>query len=372
MKKSHKYLKTIISAIAALIIVLLLVQTFHRSSRDIGNDLTCYLIASKIFFSGNNPYQIDSIFPYIYPQFFNIIIYPFTIIPYWIAVLIWFTLGVFALFFSVRFFLKNLDKKISNKNIISYFSIITILLFAILQDNFLNGQVNILVLFFLILFLNFSSQNKVFLSSLFLAFAISIKITPVIFLAYLLIQKKYKIFVLTILLSITFIIILPYFFTGNNSLKYYEYYLSTFILHRATNFNQELQHIGFSLTALLGNFFPKLAIVISLTVIMFFNILFQIKKSTLPINFKNSLLFSLFLISILLISPMSEGHHLIFVLPSIIFLLYYFFENQKEYNLLIILGIVILIFSVNSIPNILITIILLILYNTIFLISIKR
>lgn len=86
------------------IITILTIQSYNRAYRTIGNDLKCYLISSKTFFIGDNPYTIDSIFPYIYPQFFNIIMYPLTIIPYWIAVAVWLIIGYLSLYCSITFF----------------------------------------------------------------------------------------------------------------------------------------------------------------------------------------------------------------------------------------------------------------------------
>lgn len=318
-------------------IILIYIQTFRKAFRPIGYDLSCYLISAKDFFQGKNPYTIDSIFPFIYPQFFDILMFPFTLIPYWLTVFLWISISYISLFLTIKIILQILNPKNSSfYNILIYYSAINLLLFAILQDNFLNGQVNIILLFLCTLFLKYFLKNKIFLASLFLAIAISIKITPAIFLVFLLFQKNFKIFLLTILLSIIFVFGLPFLVTGTKSLEYYKFYLDTFILHKTTKGNEIT---GFSLTAFFSFINPKFAIILSaftMIVMNFFNQKFSIIENS---NIRNTILFSLYLISILLISPMSEGHHLIMILPAYLFLLN--FLTKKTNKILITIFVIV-------------------------------
>ncbi|MCL1672876.1 glycosyltransferase family 87 protein [Elizabethkingia ursingii] len=149
-----------------------------------GNDFTLYLNASRNFFELKNPYIIESEFDFLYPQTLCILLYPLTLINYKVAILIWYLSGIIALYISFNECFKMTDSK-GEINKYSLFFISFIALFAIVQDNFLNGHVNFIVLCFCVLFFKFLRKSKYILSALFLALAISIKVTPLIFLGFL-------------------------------------------------------------------------------------------------------------------------------------------------------------------------------------------
>lgn len=200
-------------------------------------------------------------------------------------------------------------------------------MFAILQDNFLNGQVNILLLFICTLFLKYLLNGNVLVASLYLAIAISIKLTPAILLFFLLFNKNYKAVSLTLVFSFILIIGFPYLITKEKSLLFYKYYLDTFILNRTPG---DHEITGFSLTYFFGFINSKISIFLSLSVMLLLNFWNQIHSKIQSIAIRKVILFSLYLISILLISPMSEGHHLIFILPAYLFLLNLIVKNPNK------------------------------------------
>lgn len=345
LKTQKEKLLTTTILLSFISILLITIQTFRKAYRPIGYDLTCYLTSSRDFFNGKNPYTIDGIFPYIYPQFFNVFLYPLTIIPYWMAVLAWLLIGYISLFFTIKILIEIFDNKKSDfKKVLNYFSAINLLLFSILQDNFLNGQVNILLLFFCTLFLKYLNDNKRLMSGLFLALSIAIKITPAILTVWLVFNKNYRIFLYTLVISIIMIIGLPYIFIGEKTFEYYSYYLDNFILHKTTKGN-EIK--GFSLTNFYALIHPKIAIFLSVITMIALNYWNQISSKIENIELKRFFLFSLYLISILLISPLSEGHHLIMILPAYLFILNYLtkFPNKYLIAVFIIITFIVLFFK---------------------------
>lgn len=336
----HKHLSYTILIACISIIILIIIQTYNRALRPIGNDFTCYLISSEDFFNDKNPYTTNSAFRFIYPQFFDIIMYPFTIVHYNIAVFLWILLNYLSLFFSTKFILEIIiDKKISYKKAFFAFSIVNILLFSLVQDNFLNGQVNILLLYLCILFLKYYLKNNQWASSLFLATAISIKITPAIFFIFLLYNKRFYSIFLTSFLSLFFIFGLPYIIIGFKSIEYYQYYLNTFILKETTK-----QADGFSLTNMISHLFPKFSIFISSAVLLSICLFYHLKHYTKNSEIFNLKVFSLFLLNILLISPMSEGHHLIFTLPTYLLIVNQTITSSitSKQNIILILFVIII------------------------------
>ena len=295
-----------------------------KAGRAGGYDFTSYLTSSKALLSGSNPYLTNSPFPYIYPLFLASVLIPFTYLPYQINVIIWFILNVGAFLLSLYFLQKqffNISPSRINFLFILFLTVISI--FSPIQNNLLNGQVNFIVLLFCVLFFYYE-EKRLLLSSFFLAVAVSIKIVPLIFLLYLITGRKY-LYVLTVLIfSFFFIFVLPCIFTGIKLIDYYNYYLNNFVLSSFSGADISSKSIYFTLYDFVKNFFdvPDL-----------FNIflrIFLISMIIFPIIYLHNrflktglrpqrilLIFSLLSLAILLISPSSQTHHLIFLTPAI-------------------------------------------------------
>ncbi|CAM3683186.1 glycosyltransferase family 87 protein [Elizabethkingia occulta] len=300
-----------------IISVLLLIQTYNRALRiPDGNDFTLYLNASRNFFELKNPYIIESEFDFLYPQTLCILLYPLTIINYKVAILIWYLSGIIAFYISFNECFKMTGRS-GEINKYSLFFISFLALFGIVQDNFLNGQVNFIVLCFCVLFFKYLRKSQYILSALFLALAISIKVTPLIFLGFLFFYKEIKITVLTVLFSAVLMVGIPVLLTNLDFvLSNYKHYLDIFILHRTTNFSESNLHSGYSLTMFLSKYFGKYALIVSTALSLVYLFIKQLREKVL-----SPLVFAGYLLCILLISPMSEQHHLIFIFPLLLLLL---------------------------------------------------
>ncbi|KUY30638.1 hypothetical protein [Elizabethkingia ursingii] len=162
--------------------------------------------------------------------------------------------------------------------------------------------------------------------------------------------------ILTIVFSAILIIVIPVLLTNLDFvLSNYKHYLDIFILHRTTNFSESNLHSGYSLTMFLSKYFVKYALVVSATLSLAYLFIKQLREKTL-----SPLIFAGYLLCILLISPMSEQHHLIFTFPLLILLL--MSNTNRTVNL-----IVLLLFIIFSSAKIEIFISLLILYTALVL-----
>lgn len=160
-------------------------------------------------------------------------------------------------------------------------------------------------------------KSQYILSALFLALAISIKVTPLIFLGFLFFYKEIKITVLTVLFSAVLMVGIPVLLTNLDFvLSNYKHYLDIFILHRTTNFSESNLHSGYSLTMFLSKYFGKYALIVSTALSLVYLFIKQLREKVL-----SPLVFAGYLLCILLISPMSEQHHLIFIFPLLLLLL---------------------------------------------------
>jgi hypothetical protein len=345
-----------------------------RAGRTGGYDFTSYLLSSNALRHNQNPYLTDSPFPYIYPLFLAAILIPLTFLPYLVNNIIWFivSIGSFCLTVYYLNLLFDINIKTKNNYLFIFFSIV-IVLFNPIQNNLLNGQVNFLVILFSVLYFFFEKKNS-FLASFFLAGAISIKIVPAIILIYTLTEKKYKDLIWIALFSCLFIFILPYIFTGNNLPEYYRYYLQKFILSSFIVGG----NASYTFT-LYGNIKNILFVpdeyafylqIFSVLIILLPVVLLYIKINKEKLLRKNLIMIALLSASILLISPSSETHHQIFLIPAVYLIIKTISEKRDKDRILFLIYFILffLSFWMGSIlkSSLLIFLSIIILYITIF------
>ncbi len=294
-----------------------------KASREGGYDFTSYLISSNALLTGSNPYLTNSPFPYIYPLFLASVLVPFTYLPYTINIIIWFILNVSACLLTLHFLQKQyLSNSTVTINFLFILFLTVILIFDPLQNNLLNGQVNFIVLLFCVLFFYYE-EKSVLLSSFFLAIAISIKIVPIIFLLYLIVGRKYLNVLAVLIFSFFFIFVLPFIFIGIKVIDYYNHYFNSFIFNSFSGVDYKTKSISFTLYDFVINIFgltgvPGIYLRIFLISLIIAPIIYVhkifIKSGLIPQ--RKLIIFSLLSLSILLISPSSQTHHLIFLIPA--------------------------------------------------------
>jgi len=307
-------------SLSLLIMLIFFIQMFGKASRKDGWDFSSYLLSSIAFFNGTNPYATGSIFPFVYPLFACVILYPLASVPYWIASVVWFFLSTLALCFSTLTVFRLYDSSLTYKDIAALFFIPFIILVDVIQNNFLNGQINIIVLFLCILFFKYSLESRRLVASLLLSAAISIKLTPAIFLLYLIIRRDFLSLVLTLVFLAVFIFALPYAIAGHKTVEWYSQYIQSFLVYNIASRGEVSDEFGYSITAIFSHFFPLipkllsflLASLVSILPIVWVHFTSQKDERT-----KQAVLLSLYSIAFLLVTPMTETHHLINLLPAI-------------------------------------------------------
>lgn len=349
-----------------LLTIFLLIQTYGKAYRDYGYDFTSYLLSSKAFYSGLNPYQTETRFPFIYPLFLCLLLQPLIILPYWLAVFLWFIGSFLAIFFSAFIFLRMLRPAIPKKSIYVVFASLYLLLFPIISNNYLNGQINFYIVLLCVLFLKLYLKGRKLYAGWALAAAVSIKLTPLIFFIFLVIRRDISsIFIITgqiIILSF----ILPFLFLGSKTIEFYDYYLQTFLLPKLSGEVVYKQSVSFALMSIpkhVGLYIPKLFSFIAAVLIVIGTILYlEVKNKRIIGNDFNQLsLFSLYMLSMLLISPMSETHHMIHIFPALLILGYsylYLDNNIASYCILFLAVIFLFIYFGKIIPIGFLTVIL--------------
>jgi alpha-1,2-mannosyltransferase len=328
----ERTVRLLILVLAAVALVLL-VQTFHKAYRLDGYDFTPRLAAARALIAGTDPYHIPTPFPLTYPLFICVALLPLAWLPYWLANFLWFCAGGVCLWYSLGILLKAYVPGAARADFLKLFTLCVVLLLDVVQNNFANGQVNFLVLALAVLFFKFLMQKRPHPAGLFLAAAISLKLTPLLFAVYLLLRKEWKAAAWTVFYALLFMIGLPLLVGGPAVFEYYRGYLSDYIgpglsSHPAADLSRV-----FYLSAYLGRLldFPggfTLNLVsagLVLAPLAFLN-----RKAGSNAERPQALLFSGYLLAILLILPLSETHHLAFLAPAAMILTRYFLWNSGE------------------------------------------
>lgn len=305
-------------SVAGIVLIVLLIQTFSRALRPEGNDFTSYLAAARAFWSGQNPYTASIPFPFLYPLTFCVVLYPLLVLQISISVAVWFTISIAALawtFFSFRA-LSDRPQNVAVSGILS-----SILLLEILQNNLLNGQINCIQLVLIAGFYVSLRQAKLAMAALWLAVAIALKLTPALLLVYLLVRKEW-LTVGLVLLFTTLLLALPCLFQTASS-EWYAWYWGHFLQGQTSaGFDPRF----FSLTALATSFAngpaSRLLFLIGISALVLGPIVWLQLRSTKFSDMRDqSIVILLYLTASLLLSPISETHHLIVLLPGMFILL---------------------------------------------------
>jgi hypothetical protein len=305
-----------------LILTVFMVQMYGKAYRGHGNDFTSYVLSSKVFMDGRSPYQTGSPFPYIYPLFLCAILVPLSSMPYWLLNLLWFLGSVLALYFVGDILIRYYSPTFTHADAGAVFIVPFLVLLNVIQNNLLNGQVNFIVLLLCTLFLRDYLLSRNCTAALFLSMAIAIKVMPLILLVYLLCRRDFLMVGLVIFMTLILSFGVPYIIGGAATFGYYSSYWHSFIMdHIAVN-GQMTHGFTFSLTSILGFFIPSIpklftfiiAGILSLAPIILIQLVSRREKSTE----KEILIFSLYMMAILLISPLSETHHLINLFPALL------------------------------------------------------
>lgn len=320
--------KLFINKISLILLVLIFIVLLIQLNNVKSNDFSSYILSSRALLDNTNPYHTGSPFQYIYPLFLAFLLIPFSLIPSWFASTVWFLLNVTFFTYSYLLIAKCCnDKQIS----ISYklglpFVLILILLLNILQNNLLNGQINIIVLLLCLIFFHYWKKDEIIIAALFLAAAISIKLVPLIFIILVIQRRNYYLLIYTVIFSLLFTIVIPYLFLGEELIVIYGNYLNILLL-KGTSIEIPEDSMFFTFSGFISYIIPSLKNVIWLKLISALLLVMALLAFSLKMEdkfcSKNSIIvISLYFLGILLVSPMSETHHLIFILPALTIVTY--------------------------------------------------
>jgi len=223
---------------------------------------------------------------------------------------------------------------LSLKNIIVY----TLFCYPVLLA-FQTGNIEIIVLFFIILFIYLYKSNNYVLSSASLAMAISIKLIPIVFLLIIFSDRRYKLIFSTFIFIILFSVLPLIFFKGGFDSGIFAYFgrlaASQKLYFDLMVLSQAGIHFGHSIYNSLCILLPSIVgnrlglnIYLTLTLIFFVLVLFYVYRT--PMEFWQKVCLSSALACLLPYT--STDYKLILFLPA----LFLFFNsiNKSKYNYL--------------------------------------
>ncbi|UCG62109.1 MAG: DUF2029 domain-containing protein [Candidatus Zixiibacteriota bacterium] len=334
----RRSLKVVALLLLALVLAVLLVQTFHKAYREGGYDFTSYLLSASALAHGENPYQSDTPFPYIYPMFLALVLIPLSVIPYWLANLIWYAVNVASLLGSIVVVVRLSSNSLLTDwkgKFLTPVVLSLLLLLPVIQNNLLNGQANFLVLFLCVLTLKYYRESRVVPASICLALASAIKLVPLFLILFLVLRREFRMFGLAAILFVIFCL-LPVITLGGDILTIYGEYWHDFLFGKiSTGTVGKPDQIYFTLSGFVSQIVPSIsgwawlklisALVVAATVSVID--LLAVRRSG---KASGVWTFHLYLVAILMITPLSETHHLAFLIPLLVLLVVrLIYDNQS-------------------------------------------
>lgn len=342
-----------------IILYSLILVKNQKLENNFSADFTyCYLANTKNLIDYKELYGPDSCF--IYPPLAVWFFLPFLYPPLDVSIRLWTVISLVSFFVSCylvdKLFFKNFNLKIR-----LIFLLIFLVLFPLFQTIVL-GQVNSIVLLLTvsIFYLLEAKKDKSFnkkqiYAGLILAFGVGLKITPVILLIYLLLNKYWRslvsFFIGFIIFNLLTISVLGIKFSNLTFYTNKIFNLSPFSKgYGYTNYALADTQMNQSLSSFLTQLIPNEFIVkiIQFIVIIFLLLIIIYKwyskdnlKSNREVRLKNWELYSFLLaFSILLFGAFTWEHHLILLYPLLSLTVYKYLENKNN----LFLGLLIFIF----------------------------
>lgn len=280
---------------------------------------------------------------------FALMLYPLGLMPRNVASFVWSLLSIISLgaifIISEKLFLKSNNKK--NLFWILIAPIGLILLSRPLISEFLLGQVDILILCFVMLALFFKERNNLILSALFLVMASHIKLTPLVFLPYFLLKKEFKLICWIVFFIIVFMLIpalfvswkhnlallgswfytVNHFYTLESTTPQDCWYQSLYFFFKRFLFSDKFKLSLFQASDEFAKYLNYLAFLV-VNVLLFLKPKNIFKAAKIPLQLID---YNILIICMVIFSPLAADYTYISLIVPIMFMVY-LFKEEKLYK----------------------------------------
>ncbi|MCU0236705.1 MAG: DUF2029 domain-containing protein [Acidobacteria bacterium] len=179
-------------AVAGLVLAAIAWEAVSAMKR--GGDLESYLRAGRRLAAGESVY-VDELYPYMYPPFLAFLLVPLAFMGTGAAKLAWYLINVSLIILSLALLLRMARPQPGRRWLLAFLSLLFTMRFLV--DSCHRGQANILILALCAVTLYFAGNGKAAWAALFLAMAIAVKLTALLLLAYFAWRRKFRLCALT-------------------------------------------------------------------------------------------------------------------------------------------------------------------------------
>ena len=305
-------------------------------------DLRSFYYAASAVTEGLSPYERpilqalsdaaglkDYVYPYLYPPILAMALQPLLIIPpQWISAfyLIFNTLTILlSLLLLVKLANKALPD-ISQQRL--YVTVFFALISLPMHSNLMLGQINIAVLLFLIASFYFCyCRNQDLVAGSLLALAVLIKLTPLGFVMFFLLDKRFKV-VFGFVISISCIILISLLHEDGPTLWLaFLNSVATTTANETAGLSQKVSIANISLLSVMRDVVPE-----TMLTALFITLISVIATILLCLSFRHMhhhkhLLIMPWLSLMLLVSPILYTHHFIYLIPGVFFTALYLYPR---------------------------------------------
>lgn len=344
----RRWPKRVASVLGGLALVGLTIQACRKALRAQGCDLTCYLDGGEAAIAGTSPYDVDAYFEFLYPPLFAMEMAPLSVLPVTVAAVIWSLLSGLALVYAIRtvryLAIENRQRHFDAHELLVLLALAAIG-FRVVQSNFANGQVNLIVICLAAAFLSALQRGRGRTAAFWLALAVHAKVVPILLLGLLVVRGQWR----TLLYTAGFGLalgLLPLLAWGANTIDIYqewpamiEHKLRTYTVDMGTfSTDAEGNREYFSLRGMLATLWPSTSpsqLAKYGCMAMVFGVTMLVDRCLVTCNARAATTagFVLWLMSALLVAPMSEKHHLALLLPAAAFGLYATIDGDRRCRL---------------------------------------
>ena len=296
-----------LAAAALVATIVLAVQTWHKAFRPGGNDLTSYLLSARALGEGHSPYGLQTAFPYLYPLFLAFALIPLAALPYGVAVASWFAASVASLGAILRRLASGSELAIAAAVLVTL---------NIIQNNLLNGQVNLVVVLCCVLAVAAARQGRDIASGAWLGAGVALKLMPVLLVVYLLVRRKFRAIGVAGVTAVA-LAFLPGLLITGSAVDVHTQYVRELLMPMATSTTEGT--LRYSVSSLVQGVIRVDASlwVDAICAVAVLGTIAAIDVRVWRPGRLDLAAGAAYLAAIILISPESETHHLAFVIPGV-------------------------------------------------------
>jgi hypothetical protein len=312
-----------VAVVGLAILGLYLKETFNKAYRPGGYDVHCFLATARAVRAGGNPYRLDLPIPYNYPLFACTAAVPLTFLPESIVHAGWFLATLAAWVCAANLLVRRLSPSAGNVWRPEWWlplGFAGLLLFGPIQNHLLNGQTGAFVLLLCLLFWIDWHGGRGGCAAFWLGMGVSLKLVPALFFVPLVMRRSWSVLGLTCVWIVILSVALPALFLGTGVVPAYEYYARTFLfceLHGPAH-SDPFGHcytIYGTLTQLVPAWKTSLTAKAAAALLVLFPLCALEWQGATSSTGRRFALLETYLAAILLLTPLSETHHLTLLLP---------------------------------------------------------